>query len=362
MSSVPRTPPSAAPAKPPAAAAGADPGKPGAQSTADRGDGRDAAGRFAPREGEGAPEAEPAAAPAPAPPTRHKLKVNGEDRDAPDDLNEILNHSGLTPTQRQALIAHAQRALAADETFRSAATAREQTEGFVKAFGDGNHLGALEKLLQHVGGGKLSLDQVVQEAMIRKFEREQMSPEQRESADLKAEVERLRAEKQQREQEAARTRQENARRELSTRIDRQVAAALESPETGHGLPQTKEISARVRAYLVHDLKRRSAMDANDPRRNEGLSPARAVQLVREDLIRDAKALASGLDAKALRELLGDEAAKKLREDEVAQFENGGPRTEPTPPGYTRPVPAAQQSERRPMSVVRQEILRKYGRR
>lgn len=345
----------------PPAQGGADPGA----SRVDRGDGRDAQGRWVgagPDPAGNSPAEQPAAAPTPQP--RPRLKVNGKDVEAPAYVSELLANPNLTPEVRNALLADLQRGMAADELFRGASERTGAMDALLKGLKGPDKVKAFRDLLGHKEIGLDALS-VAQEILAREFQREQLTPEQRELEDLKSERDRFRAEAEQRNIEAQQIRQQQQQREIQAQVQRDIISALDNPKTNQGLPRTAEVARRINQYLIQDARYRAKLDPRDPNRSVALSPADVMPLVKQDYQGDLQTFISGMDAPAILAFLGEDIAKKIREHDLAQFKNGGPRIEqPTQIRPRVPQPAANQTGGLPQGretyeQVRERILARF---
>lgn len=334
----------------------------------DRGDGRDAQGRWVgagrdPAEGQQAQTPEPEPQPIELP----RFKVNGQEREAPGYLRDILANPNLKPEVRNALLADLQRGVAADELFRGASERQSAIENLLKELKGPNKAEAFRKLLGHKEIG-LNHVELAQEILAREFAREQLSPEQRELEDLRTERDRLKVEAEQRAAEAQQIRMEQHRQQVQQQVQRAIIGALQDPKTNQGLKPTAEVVSRVNQYLIQDARYRASLDKSDPNRQIALQPADVLPLVKQDYQQDLSNFIGALDAPSLIEFLGEANVKKVREHDLAQLRGAGPKIETSAyPQRPRPQqPQAQQQnprgippERETYEQARERILARF---
>jgi hypothetical protein len=281
-------------------------------------------------------------------------------------VSELLANPDLKPEVRNALLADLQRGMAADELFRGASERTAAMERLIQGLKGPDKAKAFRELLGHK---ELGLDavQLSQEILAREFQREQLSPEQRELEDLKSERDRLKAEAEQRQAEALEMRKAQQRQQIQQQIQREIIGALQDPKTNQGLKPTTEVVRRVNQYLRQDLQYRMGLDPRDPNRAVALTPADVLPLVRGDYQDDLKSFISGMEVPDVLKILGEDLAKKIREYDLAQFKSGPPRVEqpaqqyrprPQQPAPMRP-PAGVPEGRETYEQVRERILAKF---
>jgi hypothetical protein len=239
---------------------------------------------------------------------KFKLKVNGVEREYDEDT----------------VIRRAQLAESADQKFQEAAKMRKQAEAFIQALRD-DPISVLTN--PNLG---VDMRKIAEKFLAKEYQREMISPEQRELEELrefKAQRERELQEQQEREQMTAKEREFSVQQQkYAQEYDRQISEGL----ANSGLPKTPQTLKRV-AELMH-----SAL-----RKGYELDVATAVDMVRESYQNDMMQLYGQLDGDKLVGLLGEDLAKKIRMYDLQRL-----KAKHNPPPSQEPQQAAPPQNRR----------------
>lgn len=237
-----------------------------------------------------APEPEkaaPKAAPKePEPRRKHKVKIDNEELEVDED--ELK--SGY------------QKAKSSQKAYQAAAEQRKQIEALFRKIKD-NPVKGLQELLRHPSINA-DMRKVATEYLAGELDKEAMSPEQREHAEMKRELEEMKAEREAAQRELEESEASEVRKKYASQIETEILAAIKPS----GMPVTEFTFKRVTYYLREGLKRGMNLKAED-----------VVPLVKQDYWAEVKQLTGGLDADALEDLLGGEVTTKLRTRAVEKF-------------------------------------------
>lgn len=170
----------------------------------------------------------------------------------------------------------------------------------------------IEALLAHPAMGGLDFDKIATDRLAKRIEREQMSPEQRELADARAELARRR----EADQAVEREREEAAAAELRETYRQQVETEISDAVKASDLPHTRFVVKKVVHYLTEGLKRGYKLSAAD-----------VLPLVRNDMVEEQRDLFKNLDGEALEKMLGEDIADKLSKQRVQRFKAQPPAVE-----------------------------------
>lgn len=143
--------------------------------------------------------------------------------------------------------------------------------------------------------------ELAERIMMRRLDREKMSPEQRELADLKKQLQDAEEEKKRSVYEQEKKEFESARNYYAGEYEKEIISVLDSS----GLPKHQGIVRRIAHYLAEGLKRGRVLKADQ-----------VVDIVRKDLISEQVELLSSLKGEKLLEILGEGVAKNLREADL----------------------------------------------
>jgi hypothetical protein len=213
---------------------------------------------------------------------KYKVKVNGEE---------------LEVTEEE-LIKGYQIRKAADEKFREASMLRKQAEEFISLLKKDPI-----KVLTHPNLG-LDFKKLAEEYLYQQLEEELMDPKDRELKKYKAMIEEMERQKQEQERAEREAMIEQLKAEYSQNYVKDITEALQSS----GLPKNEFTVKRIAYYMHEGLKR-----------GYNLSAKQVAPLVKEDYIKEQKALYSSLDGDLLVQLLGDDLVNKIRKYDVEKL-------------------------------------------
>lgn len=228
----------------------------------------------------------------------------------------------------------------ANQRLQEAAQIKRQTQELVQSLKSGD-----DRAFEFLGIDKaqwlrerLSTHKdIAEEVLAAEYERMQMSPEQREALELKAELERYKTQELTQKKplieeikkivpehllpkglENATAEQLNQflqvkQQEFQAGIDNLSNELLGAWEQA-GLPKQKEFGQWM-AQVMSDYQKRTG---------EYLQPAEAAARVKSRFLDSTRALLSQMDAKAIQETLGEEIVKKLRAYDVERVTQSGP--------------------------------------
>jgi len=193
----------------------------------------------------------------------------------------------------------AQKGFGAEKKFQEAAKLRQQAEGLIETLKD-NPI----ELMRHPALRE-KFEAAAEELIWEKIQKEQMTQEERELADSKAELERYRRQEQERQKaEQVRQRQEL---EAKYRADYQKQF-VEALETG-GIPKSDWSVQRMALYMKQALAQGY----------KNITPADVVPLVKKDWQKAQADLYGALDGDRLIETLGADVVEKIRKADVSKF-------------------------------------------
>lgn len=201
----------------------------------------------------------------------------------------------------------AQKGVGAELKFQEAAKLRQQAESFIEVIKD-NPI----ELMRHPAFRE-KFEQAAEDLIWEKIQKEQMSAEERELAESKAELERYRrAEQERQQQEQIRQRQEL---EAKYRADYQKQF-IEALEVG-GVPKSDWSVQRMALYMKQAIAQGMT----------NITPKDVVPYVRKDWQKAQADLYGALDGDKLIETLGSDVVEKIRKADVSKF-----KTKPPAPG------------------------------
>jgi hypothetical protein len=225
-----------------------------------------------------APEqAAPTPAPAPAAPERHKLKVNGQEREYTiDELKTMAAKAG-----------------GADEMFRQSAAMRKEKQELEEKLKKDPYF-----FVKHPEYGP-SIRKAVEDAIYEEIDMQKLSPAERRVKEL----EREKAEREKDDMTAKEKReaeqQHQLREKFAVEIDRQITDALSKSD----LPKTPNTVSRMAAYMKYAVQNDIPVTQED-----------MVCVVYEDYMQEFKALMSAVkDDDALERFFDPDTRKRLRE-------------------------------------------------
>lgn len=222
-----------------------------------------------------------------------KLKINGKEVRKP--LKEVIRLNQLEQASQEKLnqAAQARRELKQRQMREQQMVQLAKEDPF--------------KFAQVVGVDPAKLKQLMIDRLANEYDLQQMSPEQREAAELKEWKKQRELEDQQRAEQEKRTKAERLQAQHSVLVDKEIGEALKTSN----LPKNKLFVQRVAHAMVESIERvKAGLDENP------LRAADAVAKVKEGWISDVRDTIGTMDAKAIHELLGPETLKKIRAFDV----------------------------------------------
>jgi hypothetical protein len=210
---------------------------------------------------------------------KYKVKVNGEEMEVTEE--ELIKGYQIRK--------------AADEKFREASMLRKQAEEFISLLKKDPI-----KVLTHPSLG-VDFKKLAEEYLYQQLEEELMDPKDRELKKYKAMIEEMERQKQEQERAQQETMIEQLKAEYSQNYVKDITEALQSS----GLPKNEFTVKRIAYYMYEGL-----------RRGYNLSAKQVAPLVKEDYIKEQRALYSSLDGDLLVQLLGDDLVNKIRKYDV----------------------------------------------
>lgn len=206
---------------------------------------------------------------------RYKVKINNEDLEV-DEAELIRGY---------------QTRKAADEKFREAANARKQSEELIRLLRDED---SVFDVLQKLG---LDPRNISERYLIKQLEEDVMSPEEKETRDMKRKL----AEYENQKKQSEKAKEDEERLALINKYTNDYSAQVIDALENNGLPKTPHTVKRMAYYMHQSLQRGYDLKASD-----------VVHLVREDYQEDQKALYGSLDGDKLVEILGKDITDKIR--------------------------------------------------
>lgn len=236
--------------------------------------------------------------PAKAPPVPKKYKVKVEGQEHEVDEAELLRGYSINKMATR-------RAQEAAQMRKQAQEVLELAKSDPVAF------------LQHPSIGA-DVKKLFQSHLQRELEMQQMSPDQRELAELRLQYE---AEKKHRESYEQQRKQEEGQRQVDyyrQEYDKSASAALAES----GLPRTPTTLRRMAELQMKNLK--MGLD---------LEPSQLTSIVREEIAAEQVEILKSLSGEQLHKMLGEETGKKLREYDLSRLKT----TAPVVPAAEQPV-------------------------
>lgn len=219
-----------------------------------------------------------------------KLKVYGEeiDEDLPFDLNESPEAVEYLTKQLQ-LAKASQRAMQENSTFKS------QVEQFFKGFKSDTKAALLE---MGIDPKKFAAEVIEEE-----IKKSQLSPEQRELEELKAEKKKYEEERKKEKEEAEKREYEREQAKEYERIDTLMTSALDKSS----LPKEPYIIKKIADYMMAGLKQQV-----------DLSPEDVLPLVEDEIKKDIQSLIRALGEDKVEEFVGKDIFNKIRKKNIAK--------------------------------------------
>lgn len=221
-------------------------------------------------------------------------------------------------TKEKALLM-AQKAAAADKRFQEAAEAKQQAEELLGAAKQREFL----KLAEKAGMSKAEAKEALEQTLLKLYEEDAMSPEERELRELRQLKAQQEAEAEARKRAEEQERLTKEEQKFLEKLESDLVDALEKSV----LPPSPIMAKFAANYM-------SAAMAN----GIDLSPAEAVKLVEQDQITMAKQLVNGLPVSKLEEILGPKVVKAIRDAGVEAIKKNESKLKPSP-AAAAPKPA-----------------------
>lgn len=250
---------------------------------------------------------------------RLKLKINGEERELPED--EVVRL--------------AQRGMGADEKFRESAKMRKQAENFFKLLKT-NPAAALA----HPAIG-LNVRQFAEDIIYKQIQYEKMTDEQKELYEAKLKLKQMEDEKRRLHDEQQTKKQSVLENEYKDTLQKKIVDVLETS----GLPKTPRTVARVAHYMFEARARGVRAE-----------PADVIDMVQSDYHKDFQDMFGALPGEAILKIIGDDARKKVREAELHSIKN------PTLPVPRDGQPPAVDGPAKPRKILSSDEWRERNRR
>lgn len=203
---------------------------------------------------------------------KYKLKVNGSEKEYDED----------------AVIAHAQRGLAADEKFRTAAQARAEAEKLTNLAKKDP-----EAFFKALG---MDIEEVSKATLSKKLAELSMDPKEREINELKRKLELHEKEKQEQKEAEEKAKTEKATEFWSEKYDKELPEAIKAA----GLPLTKEVIVMTADLMIASLEEGVDLPLNV-----------VMDMVKEKHLSSVKNFLTGADKEKLVSLLGPELVDSL---------------------------------------------------
>lgn len=198
----------------------------------------------------------------------------------------------------------AQKGFGAEKKFQEAAKIRQQAENILQAIQD-NPL----ELMKHPSLRE-KFEAAAEELIWEKIQKEQMSAEERELMESKAELERYRKAEQERQQAERQRQQQELQEKYRADYQRQFIEAL---ETG-GVPKSDWSVQRMALYMKQALAQGM----------KNITPKDVVSYVKRDWMKAQADLYGSLDGDRLIETLGADVVEKIRKADVSKFKQKPP--------------------------------------
>jgi hypothetical protein len=231
-----------------------------------------------------------------------KLKSQGKTREISDEAE---------------LIRLAQMGLGAHEKFEQAAKTRKQAEAIVELLQKDP-----QKALSSLG---MDVRKLAEDYLINEAKKMQMSPEEKQKAEILEEIQRLKAEKEELQNQQREERVTKLQAQYEVDIQDQIIKAIDQ----YKLPKNPKTVARIAEYMASALENGYEATALD-----------VATRVRQDLEEEHKSLFNHYDVEDLIKLLGDDQLKKIRQHDVQKVKSKAP----TNPLKTEPVKTPSRSE------------------
>ena len=220
----------------------------------------------------------------------YTLKVNGKEVKVPKSKLEM----------------YAQLGLASDEKFKEAKKMRDDAD---KILSTAKTEKSAIKSLMAAGYTKAEARQIIEEELLKEYEYEDLSPEEKKRRELEDELKQYKSKEEQEQAEREATARQKEEEQYFKKLDEELADAI----TSSGLPKHPVFGKFALQYMASSATQDLDLSAKD-----------AMKLVEQDFIGVVQELLSGLDAKTLKSWLGDKKLRSLREDAVSELKSKEP--------------------------------------
>lgn len=260
---------------------------------------------------------------APPAPQKHKVKVNGQEREV--TIEELMSNYS--------------KGSAADQKFAEAAQMRKQAEEFVSLLRKDPR-----KVLENPNIG-VNLREFAEKYLSEQLEAEMLSPEQKKLREYETKLKEYQQQEEEKKQQELTAKQEAEVQHWKGHYEKIVQDAL---NVG-GLPKT---TGTVRMMAAH-MQRATEYGID-------IHPNELVQLVKQDYMNAQKELYSSLEGDALLQILGDELANKIRKADLSRLRKPVAGKAPEVPVAERSAPSEEDKPKKHLSIHewREELEKK----
>ena len=220
----------------------------------------------------------------------YTLKVNGKEVKVPKSKLEM----------------YAQLGLASDEKFKEAKKMREDAD---KILATAKTEKSAIKSLMAAGYTKQEARQIIEEELLREYEYEDLSPEEKQRRELEEELKQYKTKEEQAKAEREAAARQKEEEDYFRKLDEELADAIKESS----LPKHPVFGKFALQYMASSATQDLDISAKD-----------AMKLVEQDFLGVVQELLSGLDAKTLKSWLGDKKLRSLREDAVSELRSKEP--------------------------------------
>lgn len=227
---------------------------------------------------------------APTPEEIYVLKVNGKEVKVPKSKLEM----------------YAQLGLASDEKFKEAKKIREDAD---KILSTAKTEKSAIKALMAAGYSKEEARKVIEEELLREYEYEDLSPEEKKRREMEEELKQYKTKDEKDKADRDKSARQKEEEEYFKKLDDELASAIKDS----GLPKHPVFGKFALQYMASSASQDLDISAKD-----------AMKLVEQDFLGVVQELLSGLDAKTLKSWLGDKTLRSLREDAVSELRSKEP--------------------------------------
>jgi hypothetical protein len=248
-----------------------------------------------------------------------KLKVNGEEIDF-DASNEARVKQEV------------QKGLGADAKFQEASQMRRQAESFMNALKNNP-----ESVLTHPSLG-INFRELAENFLYKQIQQEQMTPEERERATERSELERFRKEEAERKQQV----EEQEKAQMRQRYQEEWTNKFQDALATGGVPKTDWTISRMAQYMKQAITKG----------HQHVQPQDVVEYVKQDWINAQREMFSSLEGDKLMEIVGKETADKIRKANLAQYQKT---KQPSKPLTSKPKKAEDRQTFSSLEQMREAI-------